>query len=387
MLATARTRMDIVCFANDWSADPTSKHQLMKRLAADNRILWVEGGGMRRPDLKRGSDWRRLARKARAFFTPARLALPGLAVYCPPALPFPGSRIAGVINTGLYRTMVWRELKRLGMSPTPVLWTYVPHIASALRAMPRQLLVYHCVDRWSAFQDYDAALMERSEAELCRSADVIFASAEDLVERCRQHSSQVHYVPHGVDFAHFAAALDGQTLPNDLRDIPEPRVGFFGLIHEWVDVELIRQLAARVPFSFVLIGDAKAKLDGFRGLANVFHLGRRPYESLPDYCRGFQAAIVPFRRTPLTQSVNPIKLREYAAAGLPVVSTDLPEVRRCADIATCATDVESWVDALCAAVAKGGDMGERRKQSDRVRGDDWSVVSNRLCQLVVEAGR
>jgi glycosyltransferase involved in cell wall biosynthesis len=380
-----RTGFDIVCFANDWSADPTSKHQLMKRLAASNRVLWVEGGGMRKPDLRRGGDWRRLMRKARAFMAPARSALPGLSVYCPPAVPLPGSRAARAINARLYRFTLRRELRRLGLSPAPVIWTYLPHIAPMIGAMPRRLLVYHCVDRWSAFEDYDAALMERSEAELCRRADLIFASAEDLAERCRRYNPHVHYIPHGVDFAHFARALDQWDLPDDLRDIRQPRVGFFGLIHEWVDLDLIRQLAERLPYSFVLIGDAKSKLQALQGLRNVYYLGRKSYAILPDYCRGFQAAIVPFRRTPLTQSVNPIKLREYAAAGLPVVSTHLPEVRRCGDIATCATDVDSWVTALRDAVARGTDDAERRKQSERVRAQDWSAIADRMSDLVVEA--
>jgi glycosyltransferase involved in cell wall biosynthesis len=379
--------LDILCFANDWSADPTSKHQLMKRLAASNRVLWVEGGGMRKPDLRRGGDWRRLARKARAFMAPARSVLPGLSVYCPPAVPLPGSRVARAINAVLYRLTLRRELRRLDLSSAPVIWTYLPHIAPLIRAMPRRLLVYHCVDRWSAFEDYDAELMERSEADLCRSADLIFASAEDLAARCRQYNSHVHYVPHGVDFAHFATALEPQQLPDDLREIPEPRVGFFGLIHEWVDLELIAQLAERVPYSFVLIGDAKTKLERVQGLPNVYHLGRRPYAMLPDYCRGFQAAIVPFRQSELTQSVNPIKLREYAAAGLPVVSTDLPEVRKCGDIAVCAADVDSWVAAVREVVARGGDETERRKQSERVRAQDWSVIAAQVADLVSEAAQ
>jgi glycosyltransferase involved in cell wall biosynthesis len=245
--------------------------------------------------------------------------------------------------------------------------------------------VYHCVDRWSAFEDYDATLMEHAEADLCRSADLIFASAEDLAARCRRYNDHVHYVPHGVDFAHFASALEGRDVPDDLHDIPEPRVGFFGLIHEWVDVELIGQLAQRLPYSFVLIGEAKRKLECLEALPNVFHLGRKPYAALPSYCRGFQAAIVPFRRSALTESVNPIKLREYAAAGLPVVSTDLPEVRRCGDIAMCATDIESWVAALRTAVVRGGEESERRKQSSRVRDEDWSAVAERMSQLVREA--
>jgi glycosyltransferase involved in cell wall biosynthesis len=253
--------------------------------------------------------------------------------------------------------------------------------------MPRRLLVYHCVDRWSAFEDYDGPLMERLEAELCRDADVVFASAEDLAASCRQYNSHVHYIPHGVDYTHFVGALDCRPLPDDLRDIPEPRVGFFGLIHEWVDLDLIRQLAEWLPYSFVLIGDAKTNLGPLRHLQNVYPLGRKPYATLPDYCRGFRAAIVPFRHTALTRSVNPIKLREYAAAGLPVVSTDLPEVRRCGDIAACATSIDSWVSALHAAVARGGDEEERRKQSERVRAQDWLAVAHRMVDLVTEAAQ
>ena len=132
--------------------------------------------------------------------------------------------------------------------------------------------MYHCVDRWSEFAGYDGAMLDRMEADICRNADVVFASAQDLAERCRQHSDNVHYVPHGVDFAHFARALEPGPLPAELRDIPEPRVGFFGLIHEWVDVDLIRQLAERTPYSYVLIGDAKAPLETLRGVPNVFHL-------------------------------------------------------------------------------------------------------------------
>jgi glycosyltransferase involved in cell wall biosynthesis len=378
---------DILCFANDWSADPTSKHHLMRRLAESRAVLWIEGAGMRSPNLGRGSDWRRIASKLRAFVRPARRVLPRLSVFTPPSLPFPASRVARAINARLYQLTIRRQLRRLQFSPAPVIWTYLPHIAPLIRGMARRLLVYHCVDRWSEFDDYDRALMERLEAELCRSADLVFASAEDLADKCRQHNSHVHYVPHGVDYAHFARALDAGDVPDDLRSIPEPRVGFFGLIHEWVDVDLIRRLAERLPYSFVLIGDAKATLESLQGLSNVFHLGRRPYATLPDYCRGFQAAIVPFRLTALTRSVNPIKLREYAAAGLPVVSTDLPEVRRCGDIADCVTDIGLWETALRKAVERGGHERARREQSARVRAQDWSTVIARMTGLVQEAGQ
>ena len=95
---------------------------------------------------------------------------------------------------------------------------------------------------------------------------------------------------------------------------------------------------------------------------------------------------MPFRQTALTRSVNPIKLREYAAAGLPVVSTDLPEVRRCADIATCATDLPSWLAAIDVAIHNGSDTTQRRAQSERVRSQDWSAVTRRMAELVLAPG-
>lgn len=373
---------DIVCFANDWTADPTSKHQLMKRYAAANRVLWVEASGMRRPNLASRDDLGRIVLKARSFFAPARPERPGLHAYSPPALPLPGSVVADRLNARLYRATLRREMRRIGMGPNPLVWIYVPHVAPWIRGLPRGGLVYHCVDRWSAFSDYDAAHMAACEAEICRQADLVLASAEDLAERCRQYRPDVHYVPHGVEHDHFAAALATGAIPADIADLPEPRVGFFGLLHDWVDLDLIGHLADRMACSFVLIGATNQDLGPLLARPNVRHLGRRPYAELPAYCRGFAAAIVPFRISELTLSVNPIKLREYAAAGLPVVASDLPEIRRCGEIATCATGVDAWEAALREAVRHGADPAWRRAQSERVRMEDWGAVAERVGELV-----
>ena len=114
----------------------------------------------------------------------------------------------------------------------------------------------------------------------------------------------------------------------------------------------------------------------------MYHLGERPYEQLPDYSRGFNAALVPFRMSELTVSVNPIKLREYAAAGLPIVSSPLPEIRRCGTLSAIATSDLEWIDAVRAAVELGEDADFRHRQSERVRSDDWSSVCARISALV-----
>jgi len=377
---------DIICFANDWTADPTSKHHLMRRMADQNRVLWVEAAGMRRPNLGSGADWGRIGRKLRSFVAPPRRQLPNLWSYGPPSIPLPGSRWASRLNARLYATTIQRAARRLGMASDPILWVYGPHVAPWIRDIPRKRLVYHCVDRWGAFADYDAAWMEACERELCERADVVLASAEDLAEHCRGLGAEVTYIPHGVEHAHFARALEPGPVPADLESVPSPRVGFFGLIHEWVDVELIGALADRLPFSFVVIGSSNQDLSALQGRPNVHILGRRPYQDLPAYCRGFAAAIVPFRISELTVSVNPIKLREYAAAGLPVVASDLPEIRRCGEIAVCAEGVEAWVKALAEAVARGQDHRERQRQSERVRNQDWGEVARRIGALVEAPG-
>ena len=377
---------DLVTFANDWTADPTSKHHIMRRFSRTNDVLWIEAAGMRAPKLTSAYDRRRLLHKAKAILRQSRPVLDRLHVMTPPALPYPHSPLAQQANALLYRFTIGRELDRLGMDREPILCSFVPQCAPYIRRLQRSLTMYYCVDRWSAFEGFDAGTMERGERELCEASDLVIASAQDLADRCARFSRNVHYVPHGVDYEHFAEALEPGPLPADLAAIPEPRIGFFGLIHEWVDVELIGRLAATLPYSFVVIGSAKTDMSALEGKSNVFVLGRRPYAELPAYSRGFHAAIVPFRMTELTHSVNPIKLREYAAAGLPVVSSPLPEVLKCTDIATCATTFDEWVDALKQAVALGSDAAARHAQSARVQHEDWSYRCADIARLIDGAG-
>ena len=220
----------------------------MRRFAPTNRVLWVEAPGMRSPRLSQGKYLRRIGAKLRTLGRQAEERLPNLHVCSPPTLPFPHSSLARGVNGWLYRRTIHRELERLAFDPRPIVWAFVPHVAPAIPGLSRRLLVYHCVDRWSAFADYDADLMNAFEADMCRAADVVIASAQDLAEHCRQYNDNVHYVPHGVDTEHFEQALEPGDLPAELASIPGPRVGFFGLLHEWVDIELIAALARRTPF-------------------------------------------------------------------------------------------------------------------------------------------
>jgi glycosyltransferase involved in cell wall biosynthesis len=151
-------------------------------------------------------------------------------------------------------------------------------------------------------------------------------------------------------------------VPDDLRALPRPVIGFFGLLADWVDLDLVRAIAmARPDWSFALVGKHATGVGAVRGLPNVHLLGQKPYALLPAYCRGFDVGMIPFRSNALTLRANPLKLREYLAAGLPVVSTSLPEVARYHALVHLAEGTDGFTRAITAA------LGERSPALDRMR--------------------
>jgi glycosyltransferase involved in cell wall biosynthesis len=257
--------MGLVIIANDWAAgekNPTSKHRIALELVRlGHRVLWIEGSGMRTPSFGSGSDRGRIVAKlARAWrgavrsevggqrseragltsdFGPSMPDLGSIWVLSPLFIPLPRYAWIRRANGWICRTSARRWSRRLAFD-SPVVINYVPVLADALRGW-RGRKVYHCVDRWDAFAMYDRDVMARADEECCRRADVVIASSSDLAERCRRFNANVHLVTHGVDHDHFARALTGLARPADLP--PGPVVGFFGLISEWVDQDLLIKLA------------------------------------------------------------------------------------------------------------------------------------------------
>lgn len=375
------TGQDIVCFANDWEADPTSKHQVMKILARSNRVLWVNSIGLRAPGASLG-DASRMLRKLRQFSRgPVRVA-DGLHVLTPLAVPFHGTRWAEAVNAWLVGRYVRRQARRLGMGDVQ-LWAFLPTSAPFVRQIRPRKLVYYCVDEWSAFSFLDPALMEERERQLIAQSDLVVASARALYERKRRLHPRTCLVPHGVDGELFAGAraAAGPVAPA-LAGLPRPIIGFWGLIHEWIDTALIAEVAARRPrWSFVLVGRVGVDCPELRARPNVYLPGPCRYEDLPRYARGFAAAILPFKLNRLTEHVNPIKLREYLAAGLPVVATPLAEARPYADVVRLAATPEVFTAALDEAVRDDGDAAVRRRM-EAVREETWLARVEQLSALV-----
>jgi glycosyltransferase involved in cell wall biosynthesis len=373
---------NIICFAKDWSEDPTSNNYVMRMLARHNHVLWLNSIATRTPKVSSASDMAKLGRKLRAFSEGPQEVEPGLAVFTPIVLPFPHSELAVAVNRQLMRGLTWALRRRLGMDGFQ-LWTFLPTAVRYVGGLGEDLVVYYITDEWSQFSAVDGARIAAMEEELCRRADVVFATSHTLVERKRALNPETHLASHGVDQAHFAGALtDEVEVPHEIAHLPRPRVGFFGLIEDWIDLDLMGHLAERRPdWSIVMIGKAKVDLTRHQRHRNIHWLGRRPYQALPAYCKGFDVAVMPFALTELTRHVNPIKLREYLSAGLPVVSTDIPECRHYPELCLVARDRDEFV-ALCERAIAEDSPEKRRARSDAMRAETWEQKVEALGEIV-----
>jgi glycosyltransferase involved in cell wall biosynthesis len=359
---------DIVCFSNDWDGDPLSKTHIMRILSRRNRVLWVNSIGNRAAKAT-ASDaariWKKLRDAARGLTEPE----PNLHVLAPVYVPAYGTERVRRLNGRLLRLQVRLAMRRLGMR-RPISWSFLPSAATVAGSLGESLVVYHVVDEFSAFSDASAHVAELERRLLAR-AELVIASSEKLLADKRAHNPRCVLVRHGVDHAHFARALD-PALPvaGPLRALPRPVIGFFGLVADWIDLELVRKVADAHPHaSVVLLGKVITSTAALDGAPNVHLLGRRPYAELPSWCKGFDVALTPFRRNALALAANPLKAREYVAAGLPNVCTDLPELRQIAGCTVTESD-EAFVAAVTAALRSGGPDAGR---SALVRSEGWEA--------------
>ncbi|HNO80260.1 MAG TPA: glycosyltransferase [Phycisphaerae bacterium] len=373
----------IICIASSWDIDPTSKHQVMRILSQTNDVLWVNYHGSRRPSLNR-KDARSALGALKRVASGLRPIHERMSQLTP--LVIPGARDLRVrkLNEHLVVSQIKRAVRTMRKPNQPVqLWTFAPDVDFLAGRFDEERLVYYCVDDFAAFEGFDAEAINAAEARLAGKADVVLATSKPLLEKCQRLHSNVHLVRHGVDHDHFASALDRRERPDALQSIPRPIAGFVGLIDHWFDVQLVSEVAKRMPdVSFVLIGDVRVDVGPLADLPNVHLLGRKPYAELPGYLASFDVGLIPFVRNQLTESVNPIKLREYLAAGLGVVSTDLPEVRRYDKFVLLTDESAAFADACRSAIASNNDDA-RRKRSNAMVGESWQSVTNRLCDIVM----
>ncbi len=346
---------------------PTNKHQLMKRLARRNRVLYLETLGTRTPRLGSGTDVRRIARRVRRGFEGPRRRESHLWTLSPLVRPAWDTPLARAANRAAFRAQTGATLARF---PNPIAWVYSPYAVYLLDLIQPRAVVYHMVDDLSAVPGANARAIAEAERRLLARADCVFCTERSLHDRAKAINPRALYLHNVADFRHFSKATPNVSDKRfeSLRTMRPPRVVFSGnLAPHKVDLGLIVTLAAeRRDWSFVLIGppwegaDSGALMRRLNALPNVEVLGHVAYEQLPAYLHEADVLIIPYVRNKATRAVFPLKFFEYLATGKPVVASPLPSLLPYEPAVYLAEKPKQWIAAIERALADNGVMREQR---------------------------
>ena len=387
------THCDILILSTqDWDALPTRKHHWARKFAArGNRVLYVE---QQMHWLGWLADLRRQFGRVLRWLSGPRQVSDRLWVFTLPLVTpfFQMSILINILNNWLLAPVLRWALRRIGFKDV-VLWAYTPHAAGLVGRLGERLVVYECVDEFSAARGLvRGATVAVQERQLLHLSDIVIVTHPSLLQSKTVRDRRPALVPNGADIAHFARAGGQETQrAAAVKVLPRPVVGFHGWIQYWIDFDLIAH-AARLhrEWSFALIGPIEplARVDKVRGLANVHFLGMQPYEQMPEFLAGFDVCINPFVLGHLADAVSPIKLYEYLASGKPVVSVDMPAAREFSDFILLVRTPEQFVRALEDVLSRGGNgtvAAEAAARRQAVSGFSWDARFQRVEEVLQAA--
>lgn len=361
--------MDFVSFSlNYWEDLWQSRHQIMLALSQNHKVLFVSPAF---------SLWEVLARrkgyglaKSGLIHRQANLHTLVFPKFLFHIYRFP--RLEKLMNY-LRRRQVLRAIKKFDFKDT-VLFIWHPQFADLVGNFDEAVSCYYVDDEFSAYaadSELRAQEILRQEDGLLRRVDLVFANGSVLLNAKNRYGNAIN-VPMTADFELFSRSrLPTTQVPPDLEAVPHPRIGYIGNLNDKVNFSLLTQLSkARPNWSFVLVGpnniraaDARSDFEALQRLPNVFLLGSKPRESLPNYIKGFDVCTMCYRQHGWANSVYPLKLHEYLASGKPCVGSALASLREFSEVVQIATTTQEWLAAIQAALADNDPKhAERRVQ-------------------------
>ena len=359
----AFARFDLLCFSHlRWDFVFQRPQHLLTRCARDRRVFYLE------EPVFEDALAPRLERHLRGNVT---VVVPHL----PTGAADPDEMQRALVNDLIAREEITEY----------VAWYYTPMALAFTDHLTPASAVYDCMDELSAFKGAPAVLKQR-EAALMRAASLVLTGGQSLYEAKRAQHHNIHPFPSSVDVKHFAQARSMTFEPADHAGIPHPRLGFFGVIDERMNLDLIRAVAAARPDWHVVMLGPVVKIDPatLPVAPNLHYLGGKKYEELPAYVAGWDVALLPFALNESTRFISPTKTPEYMAAGKPVVSTSIRDVVRPygqQGLVRIADDAASFVSACEAAMAE--DAAARVTSTDAfLRRMSWDGTWNRIEVLV-----
>lgn len=326
---------DIVCIANvPWDYLKIAAQQTMKYLASENRIIYVEnalsmsGYLYERTLLKKTRDSQKKG---------ICKALDNLYVLTPPlALPYRArSAISNKLTAARMLPHIKSAMRELGVKK-PILWIYNAFAGSfIIGKLEESLVVYDCTDEFSADPKVNSDMYKKLEHEILGSAQVVLAISRNLVSDKKKYNNNVNYLPIGGEPDHFLTCHEeGLAVPEDIKSLKKPVIGYYGRLDERFDSGWCTALARKFPgASIALIGPMRGDetKTALKDIGNIHFLGSKDYSMLPAYLKAFDVCMMPYVMSEFVQNIFPNKIFEYLASGKPVITSDIPSLRDLAD--------------------------------------------------------
>ena len=379
----------IICFGGEdwWYHHPHSKNHLMRRFArAGNQVIFVNSISMGLAPMKSGEVWPRIRRKLKSYAKLARTTEEGITVVSPAVVPFFGSRAAAATNRKLLTTQISSLAKRRGME-RPILWIAIPTAVEVVGHLHESMVIYQVSDKYDAnTMDHatDPAFIRKLHERAIDAADLVFYSSLKLFAEAERGREKSHLLEQAVDFDHWSVLANGQVaVADEIKQIPPPRIGYFGAMEPWlIDQELIKQAARERPeWNWIFIGNKSRGLE-IEELSNVHFLPPVSYEDLPYYAAGFDVCVLPWNtEVPFTSYGSAIKVREYLASGKPVVISPLPEYESMSEVLRIGRSREQFIELLNDALQED-DPAKVRARQDTVRNGTWDARAEWVSQLI-----
>jgi glycosyltransferase involved in cell wall biosynthesis len=367
---------EIVVFTDDWFGLPFSCKHLLKNFLPEIPLIWVETIGLRSPGFNL-YDIKRSFSKLKGWFSKGddtNLQLPdNLGILDPFQIPYNQYSFIRRFNRNkMINTLA--DFSKNRPQRKRVFLTTWPFLGDLVNNINDDFSIYYRVDDFSEFPGVNKNLIRKLESEIIKKVDLVVGSAENLANV----DNKSEYLPHGVDYEHFSVEYDNVDMPEKLKQFSKPKIGFFGLLNSWLNLELIRDVARKnTQWDFIIIGPSQLPDNELPKASNMHYLGPVAYDELPQYAAHFDVALVPFKINELTISVNPLKLLEYFALGVPVVSTPLPEVVKYQPNVYIGGELDTISEAINMALAE---YSPQKRKSNRAiaKSKSWSAQAMKL---------
>ena len=270
-----------------------------------------------------------------------------------------------------------------------ILWYYTPMALGITDALHPVITVYDCMDELSAFK-FAPPVLKIMEKELLNKADIVFCGGNQLYNAKKHQHSNIYPFPSSIDKKHFGAARHIKQDPSDQTNIPSPRFGFYGVIDERFDIELIREVAEQRPeWNFVLIGPVvKIDPETLPRHENIYYLGSKKYNELPAYLSGWDISMVSFALNESTQFISPTKTPEYLAGGKPVISTPIRDVVESygkPGLVHIVNNAAEFIDVATKELATTNKTAWLQKVDKCLANDSWEITVSNMRKIMYEA--